>query len=147
TANSNVTVGASQTLSVKYLQNGTPQAGVVVSFAATIGTLSASTATTDASGVASVNISSTFAGSSTISATLPNAAAQATLPLSFVASTPTSIVVQITPTALAPNSGTSTFSKATITARVADANGNPVANQTVNFSQDQDLSGGTLQTA
>jgi len=146
-ASTQVIVGQSQTLSVRYRQNGVAQAGRTVNFAATIGTLSASSAVTDASGVATVNVSSTFAGSSTVSATLVGGTAQATLPLVFVATVPSNIVVQITPTAIAPNSGTSTNNQALVTAKVTDANGNPVANQTVNFSQVQDLSGGQLQQA
>lgn len=142
-----VVVGQSQTLVVRYRKAGVAQANVAINLAATIGSLSAGSVTTDASGQASVTVTSGFAGSSMVSATLAGSAVQATLPLSFIATTPATLVLQVTPTALAPNLAGGTSQQATLVAKVTDANGNPVAGSTVNFSQVADPSGGLLQQA
>jgi hypothetical protein len=142
-----VVVGQSQTLTVRYRKSGVAQPNVVVNLAATIGKLSSGSVTTDASGQASVTVQSSFAGSSMLSATLAGSPVQATLPISFIATTPKSLVLQVTPTALAPNLAGSTSQQATVVAKVTDANSNPVAGSTVNFSQQADPSGGLLQQA
>lgn len=148
-ASSKVTVRESQVLTVRYTRAGVAQANRSINFAATVGQLSASTATTDASGNASVSISSSFAGTATVSASLAGAATpvQSSLPLSFVARNPSKLVLQIAPTALAPNLAGATTNQATVVAKVTDADGNPVADTTVNFSQVADPSGGRLQQA
>lgn len=135
----------SQTLVAQYLKNGVAQVGVTVNFASTAGQLSAPSAQTDSTGRASVSISSTTAAAATVQATLVGATtASATLPIQFVATTPSSLVLQISPTAIAPNTSGSTTNQAQVRARVTDANGNPVANKTVNFSRDVDPSGGNF---
>ena len=147
-ANQQVTVGTAQTVTVRYRKNGVAQPGQAVTFATTIGSLSANSGVTDASGTASVTVSSSFAGSALVTAALSGATvAQATLPLQFIATVPAKLVLQIAPTALAPNLGSSNSNQATATAKVTDASGNPVTGVTVNFSQLQDLSGGMLQQA
>jgi len=144
-----VVVNTPQTLTIRYRKAGVAQANVPVNLAATIGTLTASNVTTNASGEASVSVQSSFAGSSMLSATLANSTTpvQATLPLNFIATTPASLVLQVTPTALAPNQLGQTAQQATLVAKVTDANGNPVSGTTVNFSQQADPSGGLLQQA
>ena len=148
-ASTRVVVNTPQSLTIRYRKAGVAQANVPINLAATIGSLSAATVTTDANGQATVSVQSGFAGSSVLSATLANstAPAQATLPLSFVATTPASLVLQVTPTALAPNQVGQTAQQATLVAKVVDANGNPVAGSTINFSQLADPSGGLLQQA
>jgi hypothetical protein len=140
----NVVVGASRTLTVTYRQNGAPQPGVRVSFASTIGTLGAASVVTDANGRASTTIRSDFAGSAVVTATLPGNAAQASVPLQFIATNPDRLILQISPTALAPNVSGSSTNQAAVTARVVDARDNPVTGVTVNFTQVQDTSGGRL---
>jgi hypothetical protein len=158
-----VPVTVKQPVSVRYASNGVPQSGKTVSFAATAGsitvadtsgttptctsTTAASTTTTNASGVASVCIASATAGSATVQATLTGVAgvaAQATLPISFVAVTPAKLVLQVSPTALSPNTSTSSNQKATVLATVTDAVGNPVSGVTVDFNRCLDPSGGSL---
>ncbi len=146
-ASTQVVVNQVQPLTVRYRKAGVPQANVAINLAATIGTLSSSSVTTNASGEATVNVQSGFAGSSMLSATLAGSAVQATLPLSFIATTPATLVLQVTPTALAPNQFGQTAQQATLVAKVTDANGNPVAGSTINFSQVADPSGGLLQQA
>lgn len=134
-----------QTLVVQYLKNGVAQAGVTVNFAATAGQLSATSVSTDGTGKATVTISSTSAAAATVQASLVGASvASATLPIQFVATTPSALVLQVSPTAIGPNTSGSTAKQAQVQARVTDANGNPVANKTVNFSRDVDPSGGNL---
>lgn len=146
-ADSKVVVGSTQTLNVRYRKSGVDQPNATINFAATIGALTQSSASTGSGGTASVGIRSNFAGASSISATVAGTSVQATLPLNFVATTPASVVLQVTPSALAPNLGGSTSNQATVIAKVVDANGNPVADKTVNFSQLADPSGGRLQQA
>lgn len=146
-ASSKVVVGQSQTLTVRYRKAGVVQANAAINLAATIGVLSANSVVTDAAGQASVTVVSGFAGTSSVSATLAGSAVQATLPLSFVATTPATLVLQVSPTALAPNTAGSTTNQATVVAKVSDSNGNPVSDATVNFSQQADPSGGRLQQA
>jgi protocatechuate 3,4-dioxygenase beta subunit len=142
-ADASINVGASQSVSVQYKQNGLPVSGRTVMFAATAGTLSLSSATTNASGVATTFISSTFAGKATLSAAIVGVTT-ITLPVEFVAVTPSKLVLQATPTALGPNATGSTTQQASLVARVTDSGGNPVKNVTVNFSRSADPSGGTL---
>jgi len=145
-ANSSVPVGTSKKLSVRYRVNGVAQTGVAIRFTSTAGKLSpaSAVATTNASGVATISISADTASPATVQASLPNGAGSATLPIEFVATQPAALVLQVTPTAIAPNAAGSTTNQAQVIARVTDANGNPVKGQTVNFSRDLDPSGGNL---
>lgn len=144
-------VGAVYPLQVRYRRGGVAQANVPVRFAATVGTLAATQVVTDSLGIASVNLTSNFAAPSTISATALNGSggtlAVATTTASFVATTPSELVLQVSPSALAPNTAGGTDSQTTVIARVTDASGNPVSGLTVNFSQDLDPSGGRLKDA
>lgn len=147
-----VVVGAQQTVTVRYRKLGLAQAGATLNIAATIGTpkvagVPVTSVTTDATGQASFTLESAFAGSSVVSATVAGQPVQASLPLNFIATVPANLVLQVTPTALAPNLGGSTNNQAQLVAKVIDANGNPVADTTVNFSQQADPSGGALQQA
>lgn len=154
-ASTKVEVGKSETITVRYRKAGVAQAGVRIGIAATIGQIkdvatggTVTTVTTDATGRASFNIEAEFAGSSTVSATLiGSSAVQGTLPLTFIAKTPATLVLQLTPTALAPNAAGTSTNQSTLVAKVTDANNNPVADTTVNFSQVADPSGGRLQQA
>jgi len=142
-----VVVNTAQQLTVRYRKAGVPQSNVGINLAATIGNLSSSSVTTDANGLATFSVRSSFAGSSMLSATLAGSAVQATLPLSFIATTPATLVLQVTPSALPVNLTGSSTQPAALLARVTDAQGNPVAGTTVNFRQEVDPSGGLLQQA
>lgn len=154
-ASTQVVVNSVQSLTVRYRKAGVPQANVSIDLAATVGTLNVPRVTTDANGLASFTVRSGFAGSSTLSATLVNLPAQnpplppvqATLPLSFIATTPRNLVLQVTPTALAPNQVGQSAQRASLVVKVTDSNGNPVSGSTVNFSQLADPSGGLLLQA
>lgn len=145
-ANQQITVGASQPMTVRYRLNNVAQSGKTVNFATTGGALTAGSVLTDASGEASVAISSTFAGSASVSATIAGVGT-ITLPVSFVAVNPSNLVLQVSPSAIGANQAGSTTQQATVLARVRDAQGNPVANKVVNFSRTADPSNGNLSAA
>lgn len=134
TNNATVNIGASQAVTVRYFNGGVAVSGATVSFATTRGNLSASSAVTNGSGLATVNVSSTSAGAATVTASLTGGGASATLPLSFVSTTPTSITVQASPSAMAPNLSGSTANRSTISVTLMDADLNPVATKQVDFT-------------
>jgi hypothetical protein len=138
-ANAQVNLGVVTTLTVAWTANGVAQSGQTVNFSATRGTLSASSATTDAMGNASVTLTSATAGPSVISASGNGVTAQMTL--NFVATLPTAVAVQASPSTIA------TQGQSTVTATVRDANNNLVQGQVVDFAITKDSTGGSLSVA
>jgi Bacterial Ig-like domain (group 1) len=136
-ANTEITLGSAQAVTVVLLVNGVPQAGQTISFSTTRGSVTPVTAVTDAAGRASTTVTAANAGAAIISATAGASTAQ--LALEFVATVPTAIDVQPSSFAIA-TAGTST-----VTAVVRDAQGNLVKGRTVVFTLD-DVTGGTLST-
>jgi len=125
-------------VTVHWTASGAPVVGQTVSFAATRGTLSAASAVTDASGNASITVSSTTAGPAIIAASGTGVTAQ--LPMTFEATVPSAIAIQASPDTIA------TQEQSTITAIVRDAAGNLVNNQSVAFKL-TDVTGGSLSFA
>jgi hypothetical protein len=146
-ANASIVVGTPQVVTVQYLVGGAAQANTVVNFSTTAGTISPNTATTNPAGQASVTVSSLTTSPALVQATVSGNAAQATLPVIFVAQTPAHLVLQVSPTAIGPNATGTTAQQAQLRANVTDANGNPVSNVTVSFNRLADPSGGTLPQA
>lgn len=140
--NTNINVGVSQKVTVRYRNNNVGVPGQTVTFTSTRGSFSPTIATTDINGDAFATLSSSTAGQATVSAEIAGVG-QATLPVQFVATTPATLVLQSNPGALLPNTS-GTANQSTIEALVRDASGNPVANQTVNFTAVKDLSNGQL---
>jgi len=146
-ANINIPLGVSKTFTVHWAQNNTAVANQPIDFATTRGCInspvtacsSTATATTDASGNASVTIVSNNAGGATVSATTATAIT-ATLTSQFIATVASSIDVQPSVFVLAPGDSS------TINAVVRDVNNNLVTGATVVFSLN-DITGGTLTTA
>lgn len=136
TTGTEIPLNTPQTVTVNWLQATQPVNAGTVTFSSTRGTLSSTTATTDASGNATVSIQATNAGPATLTAT-NHAGTSVQLPIEFVATQPQTMVLQASPFTI-PTSGQST-----ITAVVRDPNGNLVKNQTVSFSLD-DVTGGSL---
>jgi hypothetical protein len=135
-----VSLGASQTVTVTWLNNGAPVVGQPVTFAATRGTLAPTTpVTTDASGHASVSISSLGAGPAVIDASGTNVSAQ--LNINFVADNPSQISLQAGPASV------NVQGNSTITALVRDAANNLVQGATVTFQITADPTNGGLSTA
>lgn len=136
--NTNINLGVSQTVTVKWTAGGVAVAGQTVTFASTRGTLSSATATTDGTGSASVSISSTSSGAATITATATGVSAA--VGVDFIATTAASLNLQASPATIA------TQAQSTVTAVVRDANNNLVEGKTVDFSL-SDVTGGTLSVA
>jgi len=138
-ADAEILLNNNATVELTWAVGGAPQAGQTISFSATRGTLSALTAVTNASGVATVTIASNNAGPSVISAS--NAAGTSTqVEVEFVADTPATIEVQANPFTLGPGE------QSAVTALVRDAANNLVKNAVVQFDL-QDVTGGQLSVA
>ncbi len=147
-ASTTVPVNTPQLMTVKLLVGGSVPAPTVINFAATGGTLSSPSALTDAvTGLAQVSVTSASAGPLTVQASVKvgGSVTSTSLPLTVVGTVPRTLVLQISPTALAPNASGSTANQAQVLARVTDAVGNPVQGQTLNFTRVADPSGGNLQ--
>ena len=138
-------LAADQKFTVLYLLNGAPVVGQAVNFSTTRGTLSVSSVLTDSSGQASVQVKSSSAGVATLSASI-GAGASVSTGVQFVATTPATVKIQATPTAIPPNSSGSTTNQSSLLATVRDASGNPVSGATVNFSA-TDPSNGSIAPA
>ena len=138
-ANTEVVLGASQALTLRWTQNGVANNGQTISFATTRGTLTSQTAVTAGAGDATVNVSSTSAGIATVQAS-STTGKQASLLIEFVATTPSKISLQADPAVVSTNSSSQ------ITATVRDAADNLVKNIPVEFLLD-DVSGGTISAA
>jgi len=145
--NTQIPVSTSRTVTVRYLSNNVPQVGKTVQFAATAGVMTPPAAVTDASGQASVQISSATASPAVIQATVQGDSVQATLPIAFVALTPVRLVLQASPTAIGPNPAGSSSQQSQLVATVTDAIGNPVSGATVTFTRLADPSSGNLSQA
>lgn len=141
--NATIAIGASQVVQVRYRNSGAGILGQTVSFSTTRGSFVVATATTDANGLASATLSSTTAGPAVVVAQIA-AVGAVNLPVQFVATTPSSIVVQANPGGVLPNATGTSLNQSSIEAVVRDANGNAVANRQVNFSTLVDLSNGSL---
>lgn len=144
---STVQVGTAQSVQVRLRSGGVPQAGKLIHFAATGGTLTTTDATTDADGLASTTLSSNSAGPVTVQASVDGSTTSTTLPLVVIATVPAKLVLQVTPTAIGPNASVASGNQAQVVAKVTDAAGNPVQGQVINFARQEDPSGGDLLQA
>lgn len=140
--NTPVAIGTSQIATVRLLSGGLPATGRVVTFSTTRGAISNASAVTDATGRASTTLSSTTSGPANIVARAGTA--QALLPITFLATTPATLVLQANPGAVPPNATGSAANQVTLQATVRDAAFNPVAGRIVNFTALSDLSNGTI---
>lgn len=133
-------------LLVRFRVNGVAQANQAIVFTSTAGSVAPLTAMTNAAGIASVTVQSATASPATLQATAGSGSStvQASVPLLFVATVPNKLTLQVSPTAIGPNVGTSTTQQARVVATVVDSNANPVSGATVNFSRVVDPSGGNL---
>ncbi|MCB4436519.1 Ig-like domain-containing protein [Alteromonas sp. McT4-15] len=129
-----VPVGQSQTITVQWRQNNTPVVGENITFSASRGVISGGpTVVTDSNGQATIDISSTNAGISSITATANdgsgNVLVSALTQIEFIATTPHTILADASLDILGPDGQTSTIS-----AVVRDEAGNLVKNSVVNFT-------------
>jgi hypothetical protein len=141
-AATDVNLGADQTIRVHWDKAGVDQVGKKINFSATRGRLSARSAVTDANGNAEVTISASNAGPAVITAAAVDGPSSQ-VEILFVATDPTSLILQASPTTLGVNAPGSLDQQSIITAVVRDARGNLVKNQTVSFTL-MDVSSGRI---
>jgi hypothetical protein len=144
-ASQEVPVSTLQSVTVRYLVGGLPQAGQSVSFLATRGTVTPTTATTDASGLATTTITATTAGISTITAVAGSLSNQQRV--EFVSRTPGKITLQASPANIGVNLSSSGTSSSQLIAVVRDSADNPVKGAIVSFSALADPSNGRIEPA
>ena len=154
-ADADINLGACSQIQLSWQSGGVPNSGQTVNFSATRGTIyadsacttPASSAVTDASGVATAYIQSSNAGPSALTAYITGGASTSKN-INFVATTAASIDLQVDNATIGPNDGSQTVQQqATITTTVRDANNNLVKGKVIRFSITQDNSGGSLTTA
>lgn len=154
-AGADIALGTCAQVQVSWQQNGAAVVGGAVSFSRTRGTLysdvactvTATSANTNGSGVATMYIASTSAGPSTLTASV-SGGPTTSRSVNFVATTPATIALQASPVSIGPNDGSQTTQQqSTITAVVRDANNNLVKGKDISFSIEQDISGGDLATS
>ncbi|MFC4699487.1 beta strand repeat-containing protein [Glaciecola siphonariae] len=143
-----VPLNTNEPIRLRWFKNGQPFANGNVTVTTSRGevlggNVSANVARTDANGIATVNITSQFAGPASISAVgtdvATNSQVSARANIDFIASEVASIFVDSTPDVIGPEGQT-----ATITAVVRDSRGNLVTGKTVNFSILADATGGSI---
>lgn len=115
---------------------GNPVQGVEVFFTAPVNgasaTLSAGSAVTDATGIASVGaVANSVAGSYAVAVSVPSTGAQSTIPLTNTAGAPSSVTA---PSGATPQGTVGQPLSIPVAAKVTDAFGNPVIGQTVTFT-------------
>jgi hypothetical protein len=137
-----LSVSTTNSIKIRYRVGGVGVAGQPVTFSSTRGSVTPASATTDALGEATVQVSSTTAGPATLSAQLGTA--RTTLDLKFVATVPATVFLQANPSAVFPNAPGSVVNQSSLSATVRDAVGNPVAGQVVNFTAVNDSSNGFI---
>jgi hypothetical protein len=129
---------------------GAAVVGQPVTFASSRGTMTGSPSTTNGAGdTPGVSISSTSAGTATISASGPGGTPAATLNVTFVATTASSVAAQAVPGTIqfTTGAGSQTSNKSTISVVVRDAANNLVKNAGVNFTVTADPTAGSLSSA
>jgi len=133
-------LGENVQVQLEWISNGSPVTGQAVQFSSTRGTLSAASANTSGSGIATVSISSNNSGPAVITARDPVSGTSTSINIEFVAINPTTVDLQASPFTVVVNA------QSTITATVRDANNNLVKNQQVYFAI-SDVTGGSLTAA
>lgn len=141
TPSQSLAVNSAIPVSVIRTNGGAPVVGATVNFSTTRGTLGATSVVTDANGRAQTTLNSSSSGPASITAS--QGTAQVTQQVTFVASTPATLILQANPGAVSPNTSGST-NQSTLSALVQDASGNPVSGVTVNFQATRDPSNGSI---
>ena len=143
-----VELETAQTLNIKWFKNGTAFVGGLVSITSSRGQIAQANAVTDANGIATFSITSSFAGPSSITAIgfesesdrqSDNGAVSARASIEFIATTVDSIFVDASPDLIGPEG-----QESTISAVLRDEKGNLVKSKVVNFSL-LDSSGGNIE--
>lgn len=140
-----VPVNTTQAVTVQFLLNGAAQANQSIQFFTTRGQLSAAAASTDASGLASVNLSSPTAGAATITARAGSVISAQRI--EFVSRTPGKMTLQSSPANVGVNLSPTGTNSSQLVAVVRDAADNPVKGALVSFSAIADPSNGRIEPA
>jgi hypothetical protein len=144
-ADAEISVDTQQAVVVRYVSAGQGVAGKTVAFSTTRGSVNPAQAVTDVNGNATTQLTSQAVGSAIVSASV-DANVVTTLPVSFISRIPSTLVLQSSSAAVAPNAAGSTVNQVELRATVRDAAGNPVKGQAVFFTAVKDLSGGRIKT-
>jgi Bacterial Ig-like domain (group 1) len=142
-----VVLNTTQTLRVRWFEQGVAQNGKVLSFNATRGTVTPGTVTIGPTGEATVTISAKSAGPSTVTASAPTGTPSTATTFVFVTTSASVINVQADRTTLSVNAIDADSSRSTIRAVVRDADNNLVKNARVEFRLLQDPTAGRLATS
>ncbi len=137
------------TISAHWTNGGLAVVGQPVTFSTSRGTIAGSPSTTNGTGdTPGASISSTSAGTATISASGPGGTPAATLNVNFVATTASSVAAQAVPGTIQTTTGavSQTNNKSTISVLVRDAANNLVKNAGVDFNL-TDTTGGSLNAS
>ncbi len=121
-----INLGVAQAVTVNWTKSGVPQAGETITFSATRGVLSASTAVTNGSGDASVTITGANSGSAVLTAT-NDEATSTNRSIEFVAVTPATVDLQASRLTIGVGE------QSELSAIVRDSANNLVKNKTVEF--------------
>ncbi|TNV09121.1 hypothetical protein FH968_23490, partial [Buttiauxella sp. B2] len=113
---------------------GNPLANQSVNFSASNGATIGATQTTDASGMAKMTLTSTVAGTSDVTASINGSNQSVTA--TFVADVSTATIENGAMTVVANDAITNGIATNSVKVMVTDANGNPLAGQTVSFTAD-----------
>lgn len=147
-AGDEIPLSTNETVTIEWQRSGSNITdGTPIDLSTTRGTFGngqSSIEITTSGGNASTTISATTAGPAQITATgRPSSGDEPTaqLKIEFIATTPSDLSAQADPSTIGPESNSQ------IRAVVRDSNNNPVKNQTVIFSIDNDPSGGTLDAS
>jgi hypothetical protein len=140
-----IPINSSQTVTVRYVNLSAGSSGRTVSFTTTRGTSSSGSQVTDAQGQASFTVNSSAAGPATLAASVAGVTTQRQV--EFVSRDAATLSFQINPSTIQLNIGTSTTSRATLSAQVLDPNNNPVKGIPVQFTAVVDPSGGQIEPA
>jgi len=127
-------INTSQLIKFLWKKSGVPQADKLIYVNATRGNISNNTVTTNSAGEATIEISSSTAGQTVISATTVDGLSTS-LTREFIATTPAYLNTQADPTLITPNKSS------TIISRVRDINDNPVKNKVISFRLNDTVNG------
>jgi hypothetical protein len=134
-------VGVATPITFTWTVSGAGQTGTVYVTTSRGTVTPASVTVTGGVPSSAITVTSATAGPATISATAVQSGvtvATAQVPVDFVATTPATVSIQASPSAVAISG------QSTLIATVIDAAGNPVLGATVNFTIQQDTTGGSL---
>jgi hypothetical protein len=146
-SNEDIEVNIAQTLRVRWFDNGAAQVGRTLSFNATRGAVTPSTVVVGADGTASVSITASSAGPTTVTASEPDGSPATALNFIFVTKRADSLNLQADRSTVTVNPLGSDTNRTTIRAVVRDSANNLVKNARVEFQLAQDPTAGRLATS